>query len=211
MSHRNAHGQPPRHFYQHRADDRLVAEMLGIVKGVLADGIVNDSEAVALMQWIHSHPDVAVHFPGNLLSDRLVRIFDDGIIEPEERADLTEILRQLVGEPEDQSSQLDRSTQLPYDAPPPTLLFDGWEYVFTGRFAYGTRARCERAVTERGGSTGSAITRRTNVLVVGTFGSEAWVQSAWGTKILAAMDAKAAGQPVRIVGEEHWHASLLSC
>jgi NAD-dependent DNA ligase len=93
-------------------------------------------------------------------------------------------------------------------SPPPALTFAGYEYVLTGRFAYGTRKKCEQAVVDRGGSVHSDVRARTNVLVIGTFGSEAWVRSSWGRKILAAMVARNAGRPIRIVAEEHWVAHL---
>ena len=54
----DAHGQPPRRPYRERVNDRLVAELLGVVNGAICDGAVSDTEARALAQWIDSHPDV---------------------------------------------------------------------------------------------------------------------------------------------------------
>jgi hypothetical protein len=202
------HGQPPRAYYAERVNDRLVAELLGVCKGIICDGLVNDSEAIALRQWIASHPDVAMGFPGKQLYERLAAMFEDGEVDVDERIELEDLLRELSGEDDTQHGDLNRAMSYCFDHPTPTLLFDGWEYCLTGRFAYGTRERCERAITDRGGRTVQAPRAATHVVVVGTYGSEAWVQSTYGGKILTAMDIKKAGRPIRIVPESHWVWSL---
>lgn len=55
--------------------------------------------------------------------------------------------------------------------------------MFTGKFAYGTRADCEREVSDRGSLCELTVTRRTSFLVIGTFGSEDWAHSSYGRKI----------------------------
>ena len=78
----------------------------------------------------------------------------------------------------------------------------------TGKFSYGTRKKCEQAVIERGATVHSDVRPKTDVLVIGTFGSDASVQSTWGRKILAATDHRNAGRPIRIVAGEHWVGHL---
>jgi len=205
---RDASGDPPRRYYVERTADRLVAEMLGLCRGVLADGVVSEDEALALRRWVGAHPDVGMQFPGNVLSQRLLRMFQDGVLDDDERADLHEFLRDLVGEDVERPMEVDRPIRIGFDDPPPTLMFDGWEYVFTGRFAYGTRAACTRAVEERGGFVRNTLTMRTRVLVVGVGASPAWIAANYGLKIAGAVEARAEGHPIFIVPEEHWVISL---
>lgn len=202
------HGTPYRGIYQERVADRLVAELLGLCKGLIADGIVNEDEAIALRQWMRANPDVAAQFPGSVVAARLQRIFEDGEIDDEERVELEQLLQALVGDTPERNTDLDRPTKVVFDSPPPTLFFDGVEYVFTGQFAYGTRKACERAVADRGGRAAKSLTARTRVLVVGTFASPAWITSAYGTKILSAWEMKANGHAIFVVPEEHWVISL---
>lgn len=178
--------------------------MLGLVKGMVCDGIVSPEEASALRRWIAHHPDVLVGFPGKQIADRLTRIFEDGVVASAEREELKVLLTDIVGETDADQSGLDHSTRLPLDDPPPTLLFDGWEYVFTGVFACGSRKHLERAVSDRGGATAERVTRRTDALVIGSFSSPAWIESTHGRKIQRAMELRDGGFPIRIVGEEHW-------
>jgi hypothetical protein len=83
-------------------------------------------------------------------------------------------------------------------------------FVFTGRFAYGTRARCQLEVHQRGSTCESNVTRRTSFLVIGTFGNEEWADTPYGRQIQRAMDLRRFGFPLRIVGEDHW-ANALGC
>ena len=80
--------------------------------------------------------------------------------------------------------------------------------MFTGRFAYGTRAHCEKEVHQRGGSCEANVTLRTTFLILGTFGSEDWRQTSYGRKIERAIELKEGGSPLRIVGEDHWANAL---
>lgn len=195
--------RPPRH-----QNDRQIAEMLGLAKGIICDGTLNAAEVVALKQWFAANPDVLVHYPGNLLGERVLEAMADGVVDEEEMRDLAELLSDLTGEPLDGSGTMNEPARLPLDDPPPTLIFDNREYVFTGIFAWGTRERCQKEVTDRGGRCGGSITNRTDVLVVGLMGSPDWKQSTHGRKIEQAVALREQGRPIHIVGEEHWIDAL---
>ena len=81
-------------------------------------------------------------------------------------------------------------------------------YVFTGKFAFGTRRDCEREVEKRGAVCEPNITKRTSFLVIGTFGSTDWVHTSFGRKIEKAVSYRDDGVPLRIVGEDHWADAL---
>lgn len=207
-SFRDSDGAPPRRVYAPRTHDRVIAEMLGLVKGVVCDGVVTDGEAVALTQWLANHAEAAVTFPGNVIAQRLHAVFQDGILEEEERQHLLELLRDIVGETEDQSGLLDRAARIPLNQPFPTVFFDGKEFCFTGKFAFGPRTRCEDAVSQRGGRCTASVSKHTDYVVIGLVGSPAWVQSTHGTKIEHAVHLRELGHGVAIISEEHWLESV---
>lgn len=197
----------PRRFYAERVNDREVAELLGLCKGMIADGVVNEDEAIALKVWLRSHPDVAVAFPGKQLAERLDRVFADGLVEDEERHELEAMMADLVGEPKDRSGEMNRSTRLPLTSPPPSLFFEGKEFVFTGNFCM-RRKECERLVSERAGRPWPRVTNRTDYLVIGSIAADAWISAAWGNKILEAMKMRDDGHHIAIVAEPHWLESI---
>lgn len=48
------------------------------------------------------------------------------------------------------------------------------------------------------------MTQKTDVLVIGMYATESWKHSAFGTKIIKAVDMRESGVPISIVSEEHW-------
>lgn len=207
----DAHGQPPSlRFNEARRIERDISEMLGLAKGVLADGHVTDAEADLLRGWTAQHPDALHHWPINVLYERLARAFEDGRIDDAERLDLAELLQSIVGGTAGLIGGDDAATALPFDAPPPTLAWGGAIFVFTGKFAYGTRNDCERVAEARGGLCDDTLTKRTTYLVIGTFGSRDWVHTSFGRKIEKAVEYRRKWGRLSIVGEDHWAGSLSS-
>lgn len=199
------HGQPRnRRFNALRRVDRQIQELLGLARGIIADGEVSASEAVALARWMEVNADASDVWPANVIAERLRRIFSDGRVDAEEQSDLLSLLQAATGERPDTPSAMNRATRLPLCDPAPQLVFSGGVYVFTGKFAYGKRTACEQAVSVRGGICESNVTQRTSVLVIGTLGSADWIQSTHGRKIEQAVQYRGSGIPISIVCEEHW-------
>jgi NAD-dependent DNA ligase len=199
------HGQPFNvRFNRARRAERDLSEFLGLAKGLLADGEIATSEADAISHWIESHREAVEQWPLNLLSERIARIYEDARVDETERVELAELLGSIVGGTAGVILGEDAATDLPLDAPPPTFIWKDAVVVFTGKFAFGTRADCQRAVAKFGAACESDITRRTKYLVIGTFGSRDWVHTSFGRKIEKAVEYRhLAGAPY-IVGEDHW-------
>ena len=203
------HGQPLAvSFNRARRAERDLCELLGLARGLLADGSVIESEALLLRDWVGRHPDAVEHWAVRTIHQRLLSHFEDGVVNDAERVDLKLLLDQLVSGELSAVCDADAASTLPLDQPPPTIAWVDMTYVFTGKFAFGTRRDCEREVEKRGGACESNITKRTAFLVIGTFGSRDWVHTAFGRKIEKAVSYREAGTQLRIVGEDHWAAAL---
>lgn len=199
------HGQPYNiRFNRARRAERDLSEFLGLAKGLLGDGVISGEEASLVANWVVTHPAAAEQWPINHLVRRLTTIFSDGVVDDNERAELAEILTSIVGGTAGVILGEDASTNLPFDAPPPELRWEGSIFVFTGKFAFGTRADCQRRVVSRGATCAANITTETDYLVIGTFGSRDWVHTSFGRKIQKAVDYRTSGVPLSIVAEDHW-------
>lgn len=206
---RDPHGQPLNlSLNRDRRIERDLSEMLGLAKGMLADGIVNDLEAAYIHKWAADHPDAIDKWPVSMVLSRVQQFFADGLLDEPERKELQELLGQLVGGRASVLLGYTAATTLPLDVPAPLISWENEHYVFTGRFAYGTRKDCEGEVLERGGAVEPNITRATTFLVIGTFGSEDWAQGSYGLKIRKAVKLRESGFAIRIVGEDHWATAL---
>ena len=203
------HGQPFNLLFNRaRRAERDLSEMLGLAKGLLADGTVSEAEAQLLRDWASGHPDAAEQWPVNVLKERLDRIFTDGSVGEVERKDLSALLSAIVGGTAGVVCGADAATALPVDDPPPELVWRDSVFVYTGRFAFGTRADCQRQALRRGGICEGNVTQRTRYLIIGTFGSRDWVHTPFGRKIETAVKYREAGLDLAIVAEEHWARCL---
>lgn len=195
----------PRIAFRVRAD-RLVNEMLGVVKCSLTDGKVSEEEARYLHEWLTDNPDVAFVWPAKVLKKRLDTAFADGVLDPIEQQDLLELYELTVGDT--RQRPVANAARLPLDDPPPLLSIRDTVYLFTGKFVSGTREECQRRVIERGGRCATRFNLQVQVLVIGTLGSKDWARSTHGRKIEEAVRYREAGHAIHIVDEQHWLSSL---
>jgi len=195
--------------FQHsRQIEESIAEMLMVIRKVLADGVVTEEEAVALAEWTERRPEVVEAWPGKVLAHRFDRIFEDGKVDEEEKEDLQRLLRALAAG--DWGVRLGGGGPggVPLTEPPPVLVFPEQSFAFTGEFAYGPISACEEAVAALGGSTAQEVTPQTDVLVIGTFGARDWGRSPEARMIEEALKLRREGHPVSVVSEDYWVSSI---
>jgi NAD-dependent DNA ligase len=202
-------GQPlNRNWNAKRLTDRSTDELIGICRGLIVDKAVTEEEVSFLNSWLNTYRDVAGSWPGNVIAARLDKIFEDGIIDPEEREDLFKLLQEIAGQKSHILSS-NYSTTLPFTKPAPPIIFADQDFCLTGRFAWGPRAHCETEIKSRGGRTQPNVTQQTHFLVIGAIGSRDWLHSTHGRKIEHAVDLVSRHFPIAIVSEEHWADNLL--
>lgn len=206
---RDVHGQPLAKLGAARVSARTLDELMGFVRGILADGDVSDAEARSLLAWCDQNPHAVQQWPGREIASRLKRIFSDGIVTEDERADLVSLLQSASGADPEVPSGAGRSSRLPLNDPVPDLAFMGRKFVFTGQFVYGTRSACEAEVIQRGGHCSSSVSSSVDFVVIGELCSPNWLHSTHGTKIQKAVDYRDERRlPIAIVPEDAWVAAL---
>ncbi len=94
----------------------------------------------------------------------------------------------------------------PFDSPQPPVSFQGKQFIFTGKFSYGSRKACQTEVIERGGLAPSrkSVNQEIDYLVIGTEGSKDWKRGSYGNKIEAAILSRRTHGSPAIISEEHW-------
>jgi hypothetical protein len=192
---------------QRRVEQGL-AEMVGLVRGVIADGKVSEEEAQRLSEWARDNPEVATRYPANLLSRRLERIFMDGRLDGRERIRLGSMLTQLAENPTGFGGGYPLATDLPVTHPMPEIAFEGQTFVFGGRLAYGPTHACEREVLELGGMCEHSVSRRTDYVVIGSLAANDWCQLTFGHLIDEVVQYRSRGVPIAVITEEHWVNAL---
>jgi NAD-dependent DNA ligase len=188
------------------SNDRLVCrqidELIGLARGLCADGVLNQQEVEFLQGWLAANGGVVDNPIVSTLYRRVSTCLADGFVDVTEQAELFAALTEFSAN-NMEVGELLKATSLPLCDPPPTIKFDGRQFCFTGIFNFGARSECARAVEIRGGSSGS-LTKRTDFLVVGVYATESWKHSSFGNKIIKAASMRDDGLPIAIVSEEHW-------
>ena len=193
-------------FLGQRINEKQTHEVIGLARGLLADGHLNDAEIQFLQRYLAAS-DAAHENP--LISKLILRIDEvlaDGVVTEEERSDLTSVMTALTANDFELGEVL-KSTSLPLCDPAPQLNFSGARMCFTGTFTFGKRTECETAVAALGAVCGS-LTKKTGYLVIGEYATESWKFSSFGNKIMQAVEWRDEGVPIRIVSEQHWRKHL---
>lgn len=190
-------------FNRKSIDDRQIDTLIGLCKGIIADGRVDQMEAEYLLSWlIQSRQCTTNPIIGNLL-EKVGGFLEDGVLDPDESSELLSILRKIAGEPSE-VGELAKTTSLPIDTPMPKIAFPGRTFLFTGTCAYGTRKEVQAATEALGGVNLQAVTKELNYLVLGTYVTDSWAHETYGRKIEKAMQYRSSGVPLIIVTEGHW-------
>ena len=189
-----------------RITSRQIDELIGIARGMAADGQINQSEVEFLQKWLAANLGISDQPVIRTLYTRVSEILSDSSVAPDEATELLETLNAL-GTTDFELGEVLKATSLPLCNPAPSLSFAGVRYCFTGTFNFGQRKACEQAVSALGAEAGS-LTKKTNVLVVGMYATESWKHSSFGNKILNASEMRSQGVPISIVSEEHWVSHL---
>lgn len=185
-----------------------LSEMMGLVRGVIADGVVTSDEAEQLAAWTRENPEVAARWPANLLTRRLERIFLDGRVDSRERKHLAAILGQLAENPMGLAEGFRLASDLPLTRPQPEMVFEGSTFVFAGEMAYGPIRACERETEELGGLCERSVSRRTDYLVIGSIAAQDWSQAGFGALVDEVIHLRRRGNEVAVVPEELWAEAL---
>ncbi|HEY9512667.1 MAG TPA: BRCT domain-containing protein [Rhodanobacter sp.] len=189
--------------------DRNTDELIGICRGILADGGINISEAYFLLDWLERHRESLGVFPFDVLHRRVSDALTNGVLDSDEERDLLEALTGTVGgESATPGSSASLSTALPFDDPLPPVTYSESVFVVTGTFEYGSRKVVVEAIQSHGGIVRAAVSKTVRFLIVGEIGSRDWKHSSFGRKIEEAVALRSAGVGLCVLPERYWRTSL---
>ncbi len=183
--------------------------LMGIISGVVSDGVLNDTEILYLKTWCNENRELGGEYPANIIFRRVHEVLIDGVITDEERRHLLNELSVMAGNDfANTGAALPEHIATIFDDDP-DVIFEGNHFVFTGMFRFGTQAACEAAVERRGGFTKGYVTESTNYLVIGDRASPHWITANFGRKIQKAAEmAKSGDYEISIVRETDWASRL---
>jgi NAD-dependent DNA ligase len=203
------HEEALNRFNQQANTDKCLEHLLGICTGLIADRCVTDSEIVFLHHWLCDHPIIEDIWPANQLLAMTTDILDDQIIDEDERAKISNLLNKIIGSPLDSGVTSGVATESPLDIEAEITILNN-TFIFTGKFAFGSRRKCEEITKKQNGKIGGKdVTLHTNYLVIGGTASEHWKFSSFGRKIQRAMKMREDERSnLKIISEQQWGEGL---
>ncbi|WP_005225040.1 BRCT domain-containing protein [Marichromatium purpuratum] len=183
--------------------DRQIDTLIGLSKGLIADGRINQEEADFLHGWL-IHNQSAAENPIVLnLFEKVSSMLEDGVLDDDESQELFSILQHFAGE-RPEVGELAKATSLPLDDPAPEIIIPGSSFLFTGTCAFGSRKKCHEATEALGGLIAKSVNKSLNFLVIGTYVTDSWAHESFGRKIEKAAEYRSQGIPVSIITESSW-------
>jgi hypothetical protein len=204
----DSHAQPPQALNLELRKARDTNEVLGVLRGLIADGTISASKVIFLGKWLTINSEFTRDWPFRELLPEVLSTIENGCRASDLEGTGKTIVR-ICGNPQP-SEFANRPSQLPFSTPAPEVIFPNKEFVLTGRFEFGPRSLCQSEITSRGGTCGDSISKHSNYLIIGNFSSRDWSTSAWGNKILKAVEYSARGT-MFIISEDAWRDALGSC
>ncbi len=188
--------------------ERAVDELLGVCKGIIADGKVDTNEVVYLKSWLEQNREVAAIWPANVLSERIRQIYADGVVDGQERKELADLLYRITGDKPGIEDAMRLAGSEVIDFPEPRIEFEGKVYCLSGQFAYGSREKCEAAITARGAICHRHPNPETDYLVIGAL-ADGQGDLEHGRNIEFVVTNPDARSRTAIVSEENWSYQLM--
>lgn len=199
-------GQPHAGFLRKSREARSIDELIGLCRGILADGQIVQAEAEFIQSWLRSNREIADIYPANILYDRIEAMLSDNRFDLDEERELMALLLDVTGGASNlHLDQTHHATALPLSTPPPAVYFENCSFCVTGKFVSGSRRAVHSTIESLGGLVQNNVTRNLDYLVIGVVSSRDWKHSTHGTKILKAVEYRDThGLPLAIISEEHW-------
>lgn len=195
--------------------DALTGELQylqGLIHGILADGVITETEVSRLTNWMNEHPELAGCYPFDEIYSVLLEIMKDKKIDAEEHEFLKaffsefatlSINNQLRITPELKS----KITTLGVCAVDPEILFQNKIFTFTGFSIKGSRKHFSECITSKGATFNNNVVKDIDYLIYGSGSNPFWAYSCYGRKVEKVMQFRKTGSKAIIVHEnDFWDA-----
>ena len=159
-----------------------------VLKGITADGQLSDQEVHSLRIWMDENQNLRGNFPFDKIFTVVESALADGVLSADELQNMLQLFAQVTD---------------PVAASASCECFDinGKTFCLTGEFIKGSRSLVEQILVQQGGTPTKSVTKKTDYVIVGSQGSDAWSAGNYGTKVKKALELQEKGISIKIVKE----------
>jgi DNA polymerase-3 subunit alpha (Gram-positive type) len=167
-----------------------------LVTHILSDGDITKDEINALCDFICDYEEYASSYPFSVVISSVKKIQEDGIVDKEELSDLLALLKETL----DPVSNSDCEKSF--------IEIKNKHICVTGMFEFGTRDKVFDYLLSLGAVMDNGVSKKTDILLVGEYGSDSWKTASYGGKIQKAMQLKKSGLSIDIIGEKEFYSKI---
>lgn len=181
-----------------------LSELIGILSGISADGIINDSEIEYLSDWLKQNKSIFKDWPASELAHRIQTIISDDYVSDEEMQELSSIIQEVTGR-NFSDSEFAHGMGIEFlEDKIESLDLNEKNVCFSGRFVSSSRTLLKVNAEKQGASILKDVEHTIDILVLGSMASKDWLASEHGRKIQQVLNLKQKGKPVIILTEKTW-------
>lgn len=188
------------------ADMQRLHAMLG---GIAADGVITESEARGLSDWLAEHEHLKTLWPYDEVDSCITAALRDKQIDETEHKALLGFFREFTAVLDDRAikspSMVEGQKLVGVCAVCPEIIFAGSTFCFTGASYKYTRAVFGDVVKKHGGTVCSSVSPKLNYLIIGAEGNPCWMYACYGRKVEKAVTLRKQGVRLSIVHENDFH------
>lgn len=178
------------------APETLALQVLnGILKGIIIDNKVSTEECKNLQYWLYENSYLCGHFPYDQIISVIETVLEDGTVTKSESDSLIEIINSLLSPIEDLKQQI--------------YSVKNKNVCLTGNFSHGSKDDISSLIISQGGYIDKSVKKTTNILIIGSLGSEAYSQGTYGTKVEKAIYFNNRGNNIAIIKEDDYFANIV--
>ncbi len=144
---------------------------------------------------LDSNTQLIGNYPFDKIYSIVKNVLEDGIISNNEYDELMRVFNDFI-DPINEEKMNDN------------LDFQDKIFCLTGTFNSGSKDSIEEKIVNKGGICSKGVTSKTNYLIVGGSGSDAWKFGNYGGKVQKAMELKEKGKNIEIISEEDFLKQL---
>lgn len=180
---------------QYSDQTKALQQLQALLLGIIDDNMVSELEAHSLKKWIDDNKELEGQFPYEPIKKEIEKVFEDGILEKHELEEMLVLFKSFVDPTKSTEEITDASIK-------------DKSCVLTGDFKIGSKSEVEKMITEAGGVVKSGVSKKTDFVIVGSFGSDAWKCGNYGSKIKKAKELQEQGVSIQIISEDNFLSML---
>lgn len=191
-----------------------IQKLQGILYGILADGIIKDSEIFELKKWLSNNDQLTGTYPYDEIYSIITAVLADGHIDENERNILKVFFSDFIDTNISKNINLEELENLRNEICidgicvmcPEIALVDS-VFCFTGTSSRASRKEIVNKISTIGGIYHDTVTSKTDYLIIGNEGNKCWSFSCYGRKVEQAVNMRKKGKKILIVHEnDFWDA-----